>query len=388
MKKDKNINNESAAVEAGTRKKRRKWPWILLICFVAVITAIAVALTVFVKTTFNYQYKEIEKVPEVLGFEEVISEKITNIALFGVDTRQENSFKGLSDSIMILSINENTKQVKLISVMRDSFVPITHNGATNYSKINSAYSRGGPELAIKTLNTIFGLDISEYATVNFSGMASIIDAVGGIDVTLNEGEVKTVNAATKDHYKKLGLDPTPYYVVAGEVQHLNGIQAVAYSRIRYTSTTSGVSNDYGRTDRQRFVLGQLFNKAKTLDLETFIKLLKALSPCCETSVSYGEALNLGVNVLLRSPTLQETRIPDTSYTMRAPKTNAGSVVYYDLNFAAKLVHNFIYEDIKPEDYIAQNGIEQNNWYATGYTPPNFSEEKDSENTESTASNTQ
>lgn len=373
MKKDENISSEQTKEESSTKKKRKKWPWILLISFVAVITSVAIALTVFVKSTFNYKYKEIEKVPEVLGFEEVISEKIINIALFGVDTRKENSFKGLSDSIIILSINENTKQVKLISVMRDSFVPITHNGSTRYSKINSAYSRGGPELAIKTLNTIFGLDISEYATVNFSGMADIIDAVGGIDVTLNEGEVSVVNGNTKSYYKKLGIDPTPYYVVAGKEQHLNGMQAVAYSRIRYYSTTSGVSNDYGRTDRQRFVLTQLFNKAKTLDLESFIKLLKALSPCCETSVSYGQALDLGVNVLLRSPTLQETRIPDTSYTMRAPKTNAGSVVYYDLNFAAKLVHNFIYEDINPKDYIAANGIEQNNWYATGYVPPTFDE---------------
>ena len=376
MKRAKDTNNELPTDEVSVNKKRKKWPWILLIAFVAVITAIAIILTTFVKTTFNYEYQEIEKEPEALGFEEVISEKIVNIALFGVDTRNKNSFKGLSDSIIILSINEKTKKIKLISVMRDSLVPITHNGTTSYSKINSAYSRGGPTLAVKTLNTIFGLDISEYATVNFSGMADIIDAVGGIDATITKNEISYINVGVREQCSKSGQKAAPHLISDYGKVHLNGIQAVAYARIRYTANIEGTSNDYGRTDRQRYILEQLFNKAKTLNTETLIKLLKTLTPCCETSVSYTEALDLIVNVLLRSPTMEETRIPDTSYTMRAPKTNAGSVVYYDLNFAAKLIHNFIYEDIAPKDYIATNGIEQNNWYATGYVPPNFEQEKD------------
>ena len=398
MKKVKDTNNEMPTDKVSVNKKRKKWLWILLISFVAVITAIAIILTTFVKTTLNYDYQEIEKEPEALGFEEVISEKIINIALFGVDTRNLNSFKGLSDSIIILSVNEKTKKVKLISVMRDSFVPISHNGATSYSKINSAYSRGGPTLAVKTLNTIFGLDISEYATVNFSGMADIVDAVGGIDATITKNEIWYINAGVREICSKRGQKSDPYLISDYGTVHLNGVQAVAYARIRYTANIEGTSNDYGRTDRQRYILEQLFNKAKTLNIETLIKLLKTLTPCCETSVSYTEALDLIVNVLLRSPTMEETRIPDTSYTMRAPKTNAGSVVYYDLNFAAKLIHNFIYEDIDPKDYIATNGIDQNNWYATGYVPPNFEQEEDGavssdtsngdNNTDGTVSNTQ
>jgi LCP family protein required for cell wall assembly len=120
----------------------------------------------------------------------VIDKKIINIALFGIDTRTENSFEGLSDSIMVLSLNTETKTVKIISFMRDTLVPIEQpNGKKLCNKINSAYAKGGPELAIKTLNQNFGLDISEYATVNFYGMAEIIDAVGGIEIDVQKQEI-------------------------------------------------------------------------------------------------------------------------------------------------------------------------------------------------------
>ncbi len=374
MKKENKVDISSDKMEIPVVKKRRKWPWILLsviaVLLVLAISATALA-TAYIKKTFKYEYNEITSQPEELGFEEVINEKTVNIALFGIDSRQGNSFKGLSDSIMILSINTGTKKVKLISVMRDSLVPITKNGYTSFSKINSAYSRGGPELAIKTLNTVFGLDISEYATVNFSGMAEIVDAVGGVEIEIVQGEMSQVNACITDLCFISGIDAEGYQLKKAGVQTLNGIQAVGYARVRKATNVEGTTNDYGRTDRQRYVLGQIFNKAKELNIESFINLVKALGPCCETSLSYGEAIDLGISVLLRSPVFEETRVPDTTYTMRAPTTKAGSVVYYDLNFAAKLIHGFIYDDIKPEDYIAANGVERNNWYSTGFNPPTF-----------------
>lgn len=316
----------------------------------------------------RYNYNKIET--DELGIENVIDKDIINIALFGIDTRNTKSFKGNSDSIMILSLNTNTKKVKIISIMRDTFVPITYNGKTSYRKINYAYSKGGPELAIKTLNQNFGLDISEYATVNFFGMVDIIDAVGGIDAELTEAEVRPknkyiygLNGCVAEICKQLGANEKENYITTAGKHHLNGIQAVAYSRIRKVANIWGTNNDYGRTDRQRYVMEQLFNKAITLEKKNYMKLAKSLIPCSETSLSYSEILGLAFDILLKSPKFEQARVPTEEYTMSAPKTSAGSVVYFDLAFASKLIHSFIYQDVTPEDYIEANGVEKNDWYA-------------------------
>ena len=343
----------------------------------SVLLVIGVALGAL-RIIFDYNYNDISENPEDLGFENVINSKVVNVALFGIDSREEGSFKGRSDSIMILSINTETKKVKVISVMRDSLVPITNKGKTTYAKINSAYSTGGPELAIKTLNTIFGLDISEYATVNFYGMSDIIDAVGGIDVNLVKGEINVdgyenghkvnfgINGMIQEQCSYMGIDPTPYYISesqAGEI-HLNGIQAVAYARIRHAANAEGTNNDQGRTDRQRYVMEQLFNKAVTLNKSKYVNLAKALIPCSETSLSYSEIMGLAVNVLLHSPKFEQTRVPLDDYQMASKSVSGqGSCVYYDLDYAGKLIRAFIYDDIMPEDYIEQNGVEKNDWYA-------------------------
>ncbi len=343
----------------------------LLITTTALFLAV-VSLLVYLFSVFDYNYNSITKDPENLGFDTVINEEIINVALFGIDSRNFDTFKGNSDSIMILSINTKTKKIKIISIMRDSLVPIEKNGKTIYNKINSAYATG-PELAIKTLNQNFGLDISEYATVNFNGMMDIIDAVGGIDVTLTEREVKArgvnnhgINDMIAEACTLLKKNPKDYYVTEWGDQHLNGIQAVAYSRIRYVQNIWGTNNDYGRTDRQRFVMEQLFNKAKTLSKSQYIDLAKALIPCTETSLSYSEIINIAFNVMFDSPTFEQARIPlnenGKNFLMTSPKGSFGSVVYYDLNYASKIIHAFIYDDIAFDDFIAQNPIEKNDWY--------------------------
>lgn len=344
-----------------------------LISFTSFLLVIAIALTWFF-SNFSYNYRNITKNPEELGFDEPISEEVINIGLFGIDTRDENSFKGNSDSIMILSINTKTKKIKIISIMRDTLVPIDKNGKTTYYKINAAYSWGGPELAIKTLNQNFGLDIAEYATVNFYGMSGIIDAVGGIDATLTEQEVKArgnnnhgINDMIQEVCSYMGENPKDYYITTSGTQHLNGIQAVAYSRIRYVKNIWGTNNDYGRTDRQRYVMEQLFNKAKSLSKSDCIKLAKAMIPCTETSLSYSEIINIAFNVLFSSPTFEQARIPVTdngiNMQMTSPTGSFGSVVYYDLDYAAKLIHAFIYDDVTFDKYIEENPVEKNDWYA-------------------------
>lgn len=354
--------------------RRKGWQKALISCVVSLVLVAAIALGV-VMSVFDYNYQNITENPEELGFENVIDENIVNIALFGIDTRDPNSFKGLSDSIMILSLNTVTKKVKIISVMRDSLVPIpVSQKNTLYTKINTAYSRGGPELAIKTLNINFGLDISEYATVNFYGMADIIDAVGGIEAELTKGEVKksdgtqhSINGCIDEICAHLGKNPNDYHIFEAGPHTLNGIQAVAYARIRYVANIWGTNNDYGRTDRQRHVMEQLFNKALTMKKSQYVSLAKSLIPCSETSLSYAEIMGLAFDILLNSPTFEQTRMPQQNWQMKQP-SGVGSVVYYDLDFAAKVIHAFIYDDIAPEDYIKENGIDKNDWYRKKFGP--------------------
>ena len=357
--------------------RRRIWQKTLMVCVLTLAVVVSAGFAA-IRILFDYNYNDISKNPEDLGFESVINEKIVNVALFGIDSRDPDSFTGLSDSIMIMSLNTETKTVKLVSVMRDSLVPITYDGKTRYAKINSAYSKGGPELAIKTLNTIFGLDISEYATVNFYGMSDIIDAVGGIDVTLAEGEINVygyengrrvnwgINGCIAEQCAYMDLDPDDYYIDEAGPQHLNGVQAVAYARIRHAKNIDGTPDDFGRTDRQRYVMEQLFNKAITLSKTEYVKLARALIPCSETSLSYSEIMSLAVSVLLSSPTFEQERVPMYDYLMDSKYVSGvGSCVYYDLDFAKKLIHAFFYDDITPEEYIEQFGIEQNDWYTGG-----------------------
>ncbi len=373
-------------------KNRRGWQKALIITPLSLLLVLIIAIsTLFI--LFDYNYVKITSDPEELGIESVIDENIINIALFGIDTRTLNSFKGNADSIMILSLNTVTKQVKIISVIRDTFVPITYNGKTTYNKINSAYAKGGPVLAMKVLNTVFGLDIMEYATVNFYGMTDIIDAVGGIEAELTAAEVASasknayaINACIKELCSALGKNPKDYYINKSGKQHLNGIQAVSYSRIRHVANIWGTNNDYGRTDRQRYVMEQLFNKAVKLKKSKYVDLVRSLIPCSETSLSYSEIIDLAVNILLDSPSFHQDRIPREDFLMPRPQTNAGWVAYYDLGFAEKLIHAFIYDDITFDEYIEKNGIEKNDWYGGIRVPSNNKKPSNSTGSSNTSSN--
>ncbi len=337
---------------------------------VSVLLVVVLAAVIFLTSYFDYNYNSITDDAENLGFEEIIDKNVKNIALFGIDSRGDN-FKGNSDSIMVLSLNMDTKQVKIVSIMRDSLVKIDRNGKTTYNKINSAYAYGGPELAIKTINENFGLDISEYATVNFEGMMDIIDAVGGIEAELTSAEVASVekngwvlNGNINDMCKRMGIDASKHYITKPGKHHLNGIQAVAYSRIRKVKNIWGTNNDHGRTDRQRYVMEQLFNKALTLNKASYIKLAKALIPCTETSLSYSNIMDIAFDILLHSPTFSQSRVPMEEYQMSTPTiSGVGSCVYYDLEYASKVLHAYFYDDITPEEYIEKNGVEKNNWYS-------------------------
>lgn len=209
----------------------------------------------------------------------------TNIALFGLDSRGKNLGKGnRTDTIMIASINNETKKVKLISVYRDTM--LKQNGE-HYDKANAAYSVGGPEMAVNMLNENLDLDIQDYVSVNFLALADVIDMVDGITVKMTDEEVVHMNnycvetsKVTGKKYKK--IEPA----VAGTYK-LNGVQAVSYARIRYTA-----GGDYKRTERQRLVLEKTANKLKKQNLATINKIIDKVMPEVSTSFSTKEILAL------------------------------------------------------------------------------------------------
>lgn len=311
---------------------------------------------------FNYNYVSLDDISNAdLGISDnkPKTDDVINIALFGVDTRRSNSFKGLSDTIMILSIDKTNSKIKVTSVMRDSLVEIE---GRNPNKINTAYSTGGAKLAIKTLNQNFNLDIREYVTVNFNGMIHVVDELGGITAEVTKAEMKDANKHIKYQARRMGV--TPDYIDEPGTQELSGMQAVAWARIRKVKTADGVTDDFGRTDRQRYVIEQLFNKLLKMKKSRYPSLIQTLLPYVETSLSYSDIIELASVLSVTGLNYEQARIPMKDY-MISGNFKAGKVtatVYYNLEYASRLLYAFIYDDIDPETYIDTNGVVKEGWY--------------------------
>ncbi|NLZ48074.1 MAG: LCP family protein [Clostridiales bacterium] len=299
---------------------------------------------------FLYIYlglKKIEKVEipqskEELGINYVeVKESpldIRNIALFGIDTGREKYDPPHSDTIIILTIDKLHNKIKISSILRDSYVFIEGHGQ---SKITEAYTYGGPLLAVKTLNQNFNLDIKEYMTVDFKGLSKIIDALGGVDIEIKNNEIKEINKWTKELAQLQNVNPT--YIKTSGVQHLNGIQAVAYSRIRNLG-----AGEFDRTSRQRKVLTALFNNIKEIDITSFPSLVWELTPYVSTNISTNDILALASSLLLSPPPLEEMRFPIDGYC----KGTTISGIWYltmepDIETTADQITNYIYNDVLP-----------------------------------------
>ena len=279
------------------------------------------------------------------------SKEITNIALFGVDSRDKDSFKGNSDSVMVISVDKLHNKIKLTSIMRDSIVEVDGYGDR---KLTDVYGLGGPKLAIRTINENFGLNIRDYATVNFANMAEIVDAVGGVEIYVTEEERVNANASIGEQIKELGLSKdTPGINQAG-LQTLNGIQAVGYARIRYVDNPNGSYGDYGRTDRQREVMEQMFNKALKMDFWEYPEFIRKMIPLVETSLTYDKIFDMA-KIMTRNVTFSQTRVPLVEYTLDADYyMNGQSCVYYNLSYASQVLRAYIYDDVEPEEYVEEN----------------------------------
>lgn len=214
----------------------------------------------------------------------------TNVAFFGLDSRSEGDYEGgQSDVIMIASIHNKTKEVKLVSVYRDTLL---HVGDDMYKKANSAYAKGGPERAVQMLNSNLDLNIKEYVCVDFMALIEVIDALGGVEVEVTEQEQLRINETLWEYEEISGkkLEITDYLWEYGNVT-LTGPQATFYARIRSTA-----GDDFKRTSRQRIILEAMLNKAKQSDLSTLLNICEVVFDDISTSLSLSEILDLAKDV--------------------------------------------------------------------------------------------
>ncbi|MDF2539556.1 MAG: hypothetical protein K0S76_2577 [Herbinix sp.] len=277
--------------------------------------------------------KDDSKDHEIIQNEEVEPETgYRNIVLFGVDSRENTLKEGTnSDTIIIASINNKTKEVRLVSIYRDTYSNIPGEG---YDKINAAYRIGGYSLAISTINTNFDLDIKEYVTVNFLAVVKVIDELGGITLDITEEELPYLNGYVHE-LNKINDSKVPDLKNYGK-QHVNGTQATAYARIRYTS-----GGDFKRTERQRIVIGRIFEKVKSSKLSTINALINEFFPQVSTNLGNLEILNLAKSVFSYHIT-DQTGFPFETDIHNYKRVSYVFPVALDAN--VKKLHKFLFDE--------------------------------------------
>ena len=287
---------------------------------------------------------------EILGTEktpiykkDAIDKDIINILLIGCDLSDSGSW-GRSDTVILVSYNVATDEVNMISLLRDSWVPIEGYG---WNKLNAAYSHGGPGLIINTVNELFSLDIQRYVEVDFDGLEKIVDAIGGLDLELTEAEVEYINNSP---------DLTsPNVITHSGLVHLDGNQVLEHARNR---TTGG--SDFYRTDRQRQVLMAIYEKAK--EIRNPVTLLDLATTCKDyivTNIPFNTMFSLGMSALdADNLTIHSAYMPaDGTYS--AEYVGNISVVGLDIYENAQIIHEAIYGTtdnitITPDTYVFNN----------------------------------
>lgn len=270
---------------------------------------------------------------------EVMETTYTTIALFGLDTRENanltSSGVAHSDAVILVSINNNTKEVRMASVYRDCFMEIaTSNPSTQ--KFTHAYLLGGPTCSIETLNRNLDLNIKDYVAVDFKALTKAIDALGGVTIDVKSNEINNLNKNLEEQVQVTGIYSEGVWS-AGE-QTLNGTQATAYARIRKVG-----NGDFERTQRQRAVISAMIDKAKGSDLSTLNNLVNEVFPMVATNITKTQILSLASDLL-------EYEMGDNIGFPASHKEptlgSKGSVVV-----AADLIHNveYLHEFLYPED---------------------------------------
>ncbi len=334
-------NNRNRKRKKMTRRQRRKRKLILFIVEVLVILILLAALFVIIKLNKLNNTGDLDEDKLNINIDAKTQELLdgyTNIALFGIDNRSTGKYEsGNSDCIMIASINNDTKEVRLISVYRDSFLAVDDDD--DLRKLNAAYAKGGPTGAVAALNKNLDLDIKEYVAVDFNAVMEVVDALGGIELDISSKEAETMKIYINEMNEVMGTNGT---AVSGPgLQTVNGIQALAYCRDRYSG-----GDDYGRTERQRTVIIKIVEKAKAASLPTLNKVIDKLFPDISTSLSSSEILGLAAGI--KDYELADTQGWPFQLTTERMGGKLGDVVVpTDLETNVNLLHQYLFD---VEDY--------------------------------------
>ena len=282
---ERNLEREEEIKMKNQKKKHKR-----LRIFLIIILLIVFIISGLVLAGYGFVNGKINKVQkENIGINEETSKQLEgyrNIALLGIDSRADDYGLGnRSDCMIIASINEKTNEVKLISVYRDTYVYVTENGTKKLDKITHAYSYGGAQNALKSLNEALDLNITEYVTVNFDAVIAAVNSLGGVYIDIDSSELKYINSYI-DATSKSSEIKSSHLSTTGR-QKLDGVQAVAYSRIRYTS-----GGDYKRTERMRTVIEAMLSKAKTLGIGQLNSFADTILPKIRTNISSSEIWGL------------------------------------------------------------------------------------------------
>lgn len=285
--------NKEREEENNMRKKKKmnkgiKIFLIILLVLVIIIVGLGVAGYTFVNGKIGKMQKENIDTTAV-GINEETKQELKgyrNIALLGIDSRADDYGLGnRSDCMMIASINQETNEIKLISVYRDTYVYVTENGTKRLDKITHAYSYGGAQNTLKSLNEAMDLNITEFVTVNFDAVIAAVDSLGGVYIDIDETEIKYVNDYIDATSESSGVKSS--HITHSGRQKLDGVQAVSYTRVRYTA-----GGDYKRTERMRTVVEAMLSKAKTLGVGQLNSFADTILPKIRTNISTSEIWGL------------------------------------------------------------------------------------------------
>ena len=271
------------------------------------------------------------------------------VAVFGVDSRTGSVDKGNNADVnLVANLNMKTGEIQLISIYRDLFLSITDDNL--YGKINSAYRKGGPQQAVKAINKNFDLNIKNYFAFNWKAVSDGIQLLGGIDIEITKSEFKYLNAFIHETCIATGIDsknPAAHYIKSHGFQHLDGVQAVAYGRLRL------MDSDFQRVERQKKIIGICLEKAKSIDFNKLNQIVEAILP----QIAYSFDLNELLDILKLAPIARITEsagCPDVSAVRTVQMgSNGDCVVPLNLQKSVTQLHKILFDT---DDYSPSNSV--------------------------------
>lgn len=344
VKRDSTQYEDISSSSSGGQKKSRKK---VVGGIIAVVLALVAVAAFFVIHNYNdilnqLNYKQSEKNKYVDENDLTRGDGITNILLIGSDTRVSDTSGSRSDTTILLSVDTKSKQLKLASFLRDSYIEIPEMGM---NKLNAAFSRGSSQLLMDTLEYNFKIDIDYYVAIDFEAFKDVVDKLGGVDVEITDNEARYINS--QDHMTWVEREAFPN-TISGGMNHFTGAQALWYCRIRY------LDSDFNRTERQRKTLNAALQKAKGKSITELLDIAKFGASLVTTDITKQQINSYTQQALsFMKYEIVGMQIPADN-TWHSENTHAGDSLVFDLEQNKQILNDFIYGGVYTEPTEAQD----------------------------------